>query len=65
LGVASLSYLRAWQVGAPLCQGNSPDPLIDGTEFIFKGGQVGDETFFVDPDRRHPYRSASPSDPQR
>lgn len=46
LGVQSLSYLASLAPGAPLCRAAIPGSPLDGLEIVFKGGQVGADTFF-------------------
>ncbi|MBD3897673.1 four-carbon acid sugar kinase family protein [Halomonas sp. ML-15] len=33
--------------GSPLCTAHSSDPAFDGLQVVFKGGQLGDDAFFV------------------
>jgi 3-oxoisoapionate kinase len=34
--------------GAPICLSHSDDPVFDGLEIVLKGGQLGQETLFID-----------------
>ena len=46
LDIESLEMIATLTPGAPLCRARSRDDVIDGTEFIFKGGQVGPPDYF-------------------
>ena len=48
LGIQALTMIRPFDPGSPLCRIWSPEAAIDGTEILFKGGQVGGEKLFVD-----------------
>ncbi len=46
LGVEALGMIAQLTPGAPLCRAFAPNSPIDGREVVFKGGQVGSETYF-------------------
>ena len=48
LGIEALEYLAPVAPGAPLCKVHAPGRVVHGREIIFKGGQVGRDSFFVD-----------------
>ncbi len=48
LGIESLEYLGPIAPGSPLCRVHAPGRPIDGQEAVFKGGQVGRDSFFSD-----------------
>ena len=47
LGIEALEMIASLVPGAPLCKVHAADKIIDGLEINFKGGQVGDENYFV------------------
>ena len=48
LGIEALKMIASWSAGAPLCKAYSSDKAIDGLQVNFKGGQVGNENYFLD-----------------
>ncbi len=48
LGIEALEYLGPMAPGSPLCKVHAPGRFADGCEFVFKGGQVGRDNFFLD-----------------
>jgi uncharacterized protein YgbK (DUF1537 family) len=46
LGIESLEMICPRAPGAPLCRANAADPVVDGLELNFKGGQVGGPDYF-------------------
>lgn len=48
LGLTALRLLAPIAPGGPLCTATSTDPLTNGLEIMFKGGQVGRDSVFVD-----------------
>lgn len=48
LGIEALEYLGPIAPGSPLCRVHAPGRVADGCEIVFKGGQVGRDTFFLD-----------------
>ncbi len=48
LGIKALEYLGPMAPGSPLCRVHAPGRIVDGGEFVFKGGQVGRDRFFLD-----------------
>jgi uncharacterized protein YgbK (DUF1537 family) len=46
MGIEALEMIAALTPGAPLCKAFAPGSPIDGREIVFKGGQVGGETYF-------------------
>ena len=46
LGVHALTFAAPLTPGSPLCRAHSDLPALDGVEFTFKGGQVGQDDFF-------------------
>ena len=47
LGITALEMITPFLPGAPLCRAHAPGSPVDGLEVNFKGGQVGDEKYFV------------------
>jgi 3-oxoisoapionate kinase len=47
LHIDAVEVMHSKTIGAPLCKAYSNNILINGLHVIFKGGQVGDETFFI------------------
>lgn len=48
LGIEALEFAAPVAPGAPLCRVHAPGHVADGCEIIFKGGQVGCDSFFLD-----------------
>lgn len=48
LGIEALEFIAPMAPGGPLCRIHAPSTATDGLEIIFKGGQVGRDTFFLD-----------------
>jgi 3-oxoisoapionate kinase len=48
LGIESMEMIAPLVRGAPLCRLAAPGSPADGMEVVFKGGQIGPESFFVD-----------------
>jgi 3-oxoisoapionate kinase len=48
LGIESLEMLGRLAPGSPLCRIHAPGMLMHGAEIVFKGGQVGRDTFFLE-----------------
>lgn len=48
LGIESLEYVGPIAPGSPLCRVQAPGHPLDGREAVFKGGQVGRDSFFQD-----------------
>lgn len=48
LAITALEPLAPVARGAPLCRAQSEDPVTNGLEIAFKGGQTGDDAFFTD-----------------
>ncbi len=46
LGIHALTVRKPLAPGSPLCRAWADDPVFDGLEIVFKGGQVGGEEFF-------------------
>ncbi len=46
LGIHALTMRKPLAPGSPLCRAWADDPVFDGLEIAFKGGQVGGEDFF-------------------
>ncbi len=44
--IDALQFIAPLAPGSPLCRAHSQDPLFDGREITFKGGQVGRTEFF-------------------
>lgn len=52
LGVEALEFIAPMAPGGPLCRIHSANEIAHGSEIIFKGGQVGRDSFFLDLARR-------------
>jgi uncharacterized protein YgbK (DUF1537 family) len=48
LDVTALEALAPIASGAPLCRATTSDPVTEGLEVAFKGGQTGNEAFFTE-----------------
>jgi len=48
LGIEALEFIAPVTPGGPLCRVHAPGRLVHGCEVIFKGGQVGRDSFFLD-----------------
>jgi len=48
LGVEALEFISPVAPGGPLCRVHAPDRIAHGCEVVFKGGQVGRDSFFLD-----------------
>jgi 3-oxoisoapionate kinase len=48
LGVEALDYIAPVAPGGPLCRVHAPGRIAHDCEFVFKGGQVGRDSFFLD-----------------
>jgi len=48
LGVQALVFVAPVAPGGPLCRVHAPGRIAHGCEVVFKGGQVGRDSFFVD-----------------
>ena len=48
LGIEALEYVAPTAPGAPVCRVHAPGRPVHGCDVIFKGGQVGRDSFFVD-----------------
>ena len=48
LGVEALEFVAPMAPGGPLCRIHSANETAHGSEIIFKGGQVGRDSFFLD-----------------
>ncbi len=48
LGVEALEYLGPMAPGGPVCLVHAKGRIADGREFLFKGGQVGRDRYFLD-----------------
>lgn len=48
LGIEALEYVAPFAPGGPLCRVHAPGHTADGCDIIFKGGQVGRDSFFTD-----------------
>jgi 3-oxoisoapionate kinase len=46
LRIPAVTMLRPLAPGGPMCRAHADDPLMDGVEIVFKGGQVGTESFY-------------------
>ncbi|MCF0073960.1 four-carbon acid sugar kinase family protein [Dyadobacter sp. CY261] len=46
LGIKAVSMMTPLSPGAPLCLAFAPGAAVDGSEVVFKGGQVGGEEYF-------------------
>ncbi len=44
--IDALQFIGPLAPGSPLCRAHSQDPMLDGREIAFKGGQVGRTEFF-------------------
>lgn len=47
LGIEALEMLGPMAPGSPLCRVHAKDPVVDGLQITFKGGQVGRQDFFA------------------
>lgn len=47
LGIEAVEMIAPFSPGAPLCRAHARGAAIDGVELNFKGGQVGDEHYFI------------------
>ncbi|MDX3916084.1 MULTISPECIES: four-carbon acid sugar kinase family protein [Olivibacter] len=47
LGIEAVEMIAPFSPGAPLCRAFAPNTPLDGIEINFKGGQVGDEHYFI------------------
>ena len=47
LGIEAVEMIAPLAPGAPLCKATAKGEAINGIEICFKGGQVGDDDFFV------------------
>ncbi|UEG51537.1 four-carbon acid sugar kinase family protein [Mucilaginibacter daejeonensis] len=47
LGIEAVEMIAAVSPGAPLCKAHAPGKPINGLEVNIKGGQVGDENYFL------------------
>jgi uncharacterized protein YgbK (DUF1537 family) len=54
LGVEALEFIAPVAPGAPLCRVHAPGRPVDGCEVVFKGGQVGRDSFFLNLSNAHP-----------
>ncbi|HEX5218605.1 MAG TPA: four-carbon acid sugar kinase family protein [Verrucomicrobiae bacterium] len=48
MGVEALEFVAPMTPGGPLCRIHSENEVANGCEIIFKGGQVGRDSFFLD-----------------
>lgn len=48
LAIEAVKMIGSWSAGAPLCRAYSSNQSIDGLQVNFKGGQVGNENYFVE-----------------
>ena len=48
LGIEALEFVATVAPGGPLCRVHAPHRVADGCEVVFKGGQVGRDSFFLD-----------------
>ena len=46
--IEAVRMIGSWSAGAPLCRAYSSNKSIDGLQVNFKGGQVGNENYFLD-----------------
>jgi len=53
LGIEALEFVAPMAPGGPLCRIHAPNGTADGCEIIFKGGQVGRDSFFLDLAKTH------------
>jgi len=47
MGIVAVEMIAPLVMGAPLCRATAPGSSLDGKEVNFKGGQVGDENYFI------------------
>lgn len=47
MGIEAVEMMAPLVMGAPLCRATAPGSPLDGKEVNFKGGQVGDENYFI------------------
>jgi len=47
MGIEAVEMIAPLVMGAPLCRATAPGSPLDGKEVNFKGGQVGDENYFI------------------
>lgn len=47
MGIEAVEMIAPLVTGAPLCRASAPGSPLDGKEVNFKGGQVGDENYFI------------------
>lgn len=47
LGLHALTVAAPLAPGCPLCRGHSDDPALEGLEIALKGGQMGQDDFFL------------------
>jgi uncharacterized protein YgbK (DUF1537 family) len=47
MGIEALEMVGPMAPGSPLCRVHAADPVLDGAEITFKGGQVGRDDFFI------------------
>ncbi|MBL0268719.1 MAG: four-carbon acid sugar kinase family protein [Chitinophagaceae bacterium] len=48
LEIEAVKMVGTWSAGAPLCRAYSSNKSIDGLQVNFKGGQVGNENYFLE-----------------
>lgn len=48
LGIEALEFVAPVAPGGPLCRVYSKNPEVAACQFVFKGGQVGKDSFFLD-----------------
>jgi uncharacterized protein YgbK (DUF1537 family) len=48
LGIEALEFIAPVAPGGPLCRVHAPGRIAHGCEIVFKGGQVGRDSFFPD-----------------
>ena len=48
LRIEALEFVRPVTPGAPLCRVHAPESVLHGCQAVFKGGQVGRDSFFSD-----------------
>lgn len=48
LGIEALEFVAPVAPGGPLCRVHAPGRIADGCELVFKGGQVGRDSFFLE-----------------
>ncbi len=56
LGIEAVEMIAPVWPGAPLCKAYAPGKKIDGLEVNIKGGQVGDENYFLTVLQGKPYK---------